>query len=150
MCCDSSICKNSSDQLGLNEQSLGDRLSSQDDELLRILGDLQNKKSVNNDTKCSHDTRISGYFCSDTVFNLNQRVLSEDEIKVLEKGLDFAPIHNKVNEPELKKDFYELCLRMRIKCILGISLQKILVPYQHLDLSYLGNHLQPILTWRFS
>ena len=105
MCCDSSICKKSSDQLGLNEQSLGDRLSSQDDELLRILGDLQNKKSVNNNTKCSHDTRISGYFCSDTVFNLSQRVLSEDEIKVLEKGLDFAPIHNKVNEPELRKDF---------------------------------------------
>ena len=37
LCCDSSICKNSSDQLGLNEQSLGNALSSQDDELLRSL-----------------------------------------------------------------------------------------------------------------
>ena len=31
LCCDSSICKNSSDQPELNEQSLGDGLSSQDD-----------------------------------------------------------------------------------------------------------------------
>ena len=115
LCCDSPICKNSSNPLRLNEQSLGDALSSQDDELLRILEDLQNKKLVNNNPNCSDDTRISGYFCSDTVFNLSRRVLSEDEIKVLEKGLDFAPIQNKVNEPELRKDFEEFCRRMRIK-----------------------------------
>ena len=42
-------------------------------------------------------------------------MFSEDEIKVLEKGLDFAPIQNKVNEPELRKDFDEFCWRMRIK-----------------------------------
>ena len=90
-------------------------LSSQDDELLRILEDLQNEKSVNNNPTCSDDTRISGYFCSDTVSNLSRRVLSEDEIKFFKKGLDFAPTQNKVNEPELRKDFDELCRRMRIK-----------------------------------
>ena len=42
-------------------------------------------------------------------------MLSEDEIKVLEKGLDFAPVQNKVNEPELRKDFDEFCRQMRIK-----------------------------------
>ena len=42
-------------------------------------------------------------------------MLSDNEIKVLEKGLDFAPIQNKVNEPELRKDFNEFCRRMRIK-----------------------------------
>ena len=115
LCCDSSICKSSSNQRGLNKQSLGDVLSSQDDELLRILENLQNEKSVSNNPNCSDDTRISCYFCSDTVFKLSQRVLSEDEIKVLEKGLDFAPIQNKVNEPELRKDFDEFCRQMRIK-----------------------------------
>ena len=114
LCCDSSICKNSSDQLGLNE-SFGNVLSSQDDELLRVLEDLQNEKSVNNNSNCSDDTRISGYFCSCTSFSLSRMVLSENEIKVLEKGLDFAPIQNKVNEPELRKDFDEFCRRMRIK-----------------------------------
>ena len=77
--------------------------------------DLQNKKLVNNNTNCSDDTRISVYFSLDNVFNLSRRVLSEDEIKVLEKGLDFGPIQNKVNEPELRKDVEEFCRRMRIK-----------------------------------
>ena len=85
------------------------------DELLRILEDLQKEKLVNNNRNCSDDTKISAYFCSDTVFNLSRRLLSEDETKVLEKGLDFAPIQNKVNEPELRKDFDEFCRQMRIK-----------------------------------
>ena len=37
------------------------------------------------------------------------------EIKVLRKGLDFSPIQNKINVPELRKDFQEFCGRMRIK-----------------------------------
>ena len=80
LCCHSSICKNLSGQLGLNEKYLGDVLSSQDDELLRILEDRQNKKSVNNNTNCSDDARITGYFCLDTVFNLSRRLLAEVEI----------------------------------------------------------------------
>ena len=90
-------------------------MSSQDDELLRLLEDVQNKKSINDNPNCSEDTKISGYICLDTVFNLSRRVLSEGEIKVLEKGLDFAPIQNKANEPELRKDFDEFWRRMRIK-----------------------------------
>ena len=58
---------------------------------------------------------MKGYFCSDTVFNLSNKVLTEDEIKVLEKGLDFAPIQRKVNEPELRQDFEDFCRRMMIK-----------------------------------
>ena len=38
----------------------------------------------------SQSDRLTGYFCSDTVFNLSNRVLSESEIGVLEKGLDFS------------------------------------------------------------
>ena len=33
-------------------------------------------------------------------------VLTETEIKVLEKGLDYAPIQKITNEPERRKDFY--------------------------------------------
>ena len=54
-------------------------------------------------------------FCSDTIFNLSHRVLSDAEIKILEKRLDFAPIQRKINEPELRKYFEEFCRRMRIK-----------------------------------
>ena len=32
-------------------------------------------------------------------------VLSDSEIKFLKKGLDFAPMQRKINEPELRSDF---------------------------------------------
>ena len=58
---------------------------------------------------------MSGYFCSETIFNLSDQVLTDTEIKVLEKGLDFAPIQKKLNEPELRSDFNESCRRVRLK-----------------------------------
>ena len=42
-------------------------------------------------------TRMTGYFCYETVFNLSDTVLTDIEIKILEKGLDFAPIQRKIN-----------------------------------------------------
>ena len=59
--------------------------------------------------------RLEGYFCSDAVFNLSRKVLTDTEIRILEKGLDFAPIQNKINEPELRTDFEEFCRRMRTR-----------------------------------
>ena len=41
--------------------------------------------------------------------------MSENKIKLLEKGLDFAPIHRKIDEPELRKDFEEFCRHIRTK-----------------------------------
>ena len=61
------------------------------------------------------ESRLTGYFCSDTIFNLSNRVLSDNEVKVLEKGLTFSPIQRKINETELRFDFGEFCCRMRIK-----------------------------------
>ena len=58
---------------------------------------------------------LEGYFCSDRVFNLSQKVLTDTEIWILAKGLDFASIQNKINEPELRSDFEEFCCRMRTK-----------------------------------
>ena len=36
--------------------------------------------------------RLSRVFCSKTVFNLSLIILTKTEIKVWEKGLDFAPV----------------------------------------------------------
>ena len=92
-------------------------LDSQDQDLLSILEELQIfdhnlplERSVN-----INATRITGYFCSDTVINFSNRILTDIEIKVLEKGLDFPPKQRKVNEPELRQDFSEFCRRMRTK-----------------------------------
>ena len=88
-------------------------------EVLETLEELENNANANV-TGCEHnyntdDSRRKGYFCSGTVFNLSNKVLTEDEIKVLEKGLDFAPIQRKVNEPELRQDFDNFCRRMSIE-----------------------------------
>ena len=64
---------------------------------------------------CTHITslgRLGGHFCSATI---SHRVLSDAKIKVLEKGLDFAPIQSKIMEPELREDFAEFCRRLRDK-----------------------------------
>ena len=58
---------------------------------------------------------LKGYFCSKTVFNSSRKVLTETEIKVLEKGLDFAPIQKTLNQPELRKYFEEFSRIMRCK-----------------------------------
>ena len=52
------------------------------------------------------------FFCSNTVFNFSHKILTEIELKVLEKGRDFAPAQKTLNEPEFCKDFEEFCRRM--------------------------------------
>ena len=85
-------------------------MESTQDRELDILEELQKHEPCISDirTTGTRDEQLQGHFCSDTVFNLSKRVLSEHEIKVLEKGLDFAPIQRKINEPELREDFEEL------------------------------------------
>ena len=103
-------------------QNHDNSVSDMDEELLSVLINLQNSES---DTKheignpifkyeglstketFTDEGRLQGSFWSKTVFNLSQRVLSEIEIQVLEKGLDFAPIQKSINEPELRKDLEE-------------------------------------------
>ena len=89
LCTNSSECQNSSCSLvGSNETEL---FSTQDRELVSILADLE-KLDNNSEANAIGKTKFSGYFCSNTVFNLSQKVLTDSEIKVLEKRLDYAPI----------------------------------------------------------
>ena len=41
--------------------------------------------------------------------------LSDAETRILEKGLDYAPIKRKINEPELRHKFNDFCRRMYLK-----------------------------------
>ena len=81
---------------------------------------LESAQNINTSFACPRygvrsEGHLEGYFCSDTVFNLSGKVLTDTEIRILQKGLDFAPIENKINEPELTTDFEEFCHRMRTK-----------------------------------
>ena len=57
---------------------------------------------------------------------MSRRVLTAIEIKALKKGLTFAPIQNKINEPELRFDFETFSWRMITKCQFRIELTLIL------------------------
>ena len=59
--------------------------------------------------------RIIGYFCSDSVFNLSNKVLSQTEISVLEKGLGFVPTPNMISKTDLRHNFNEFSRKMRCK-----------------------------------
>ena len=113
ICTNSAETQNSSDSF---DQSVADTeyFTSQNRELISILEELQNN-TVTVSHNSTETTRLTGHFCSDIVFNLSNRVLADAEISVLEKGLDYAPIQNKINEPELRTDFEEFCRKMRLK-----------------------------------
>ena len=105
-------------------------VSDMDEEFLSVLFNLQNaepdtqheignpivkSEGFPNKATATDEGRSQGSFCSKTVFNLSQRVLSEIEIQVLEKALDFAPNQKSINENELRKDFEYFSRRMRIR-----------------------------------
>ena len=64
---------------------------------------------------------MSGYVCSDTVFNLSHRVLSVTHVKVLEKCLDYALIQKKINEPELMAAFVSFAGVWEIRGFFGMN-----------------------------
>ena len=49
----------------------------------------------NINVKETNKGRICGYFCSDPVFNLSHRILTETEIKVLKKARTMHPFKRK-------------------------------------------------------
>ena len=111
-CTNSSECQNSSCSLG--EFNKTEIFSTQVRELASILEDLENIDN-NREANATEKIRLSGSFCSDTIFNLSRKILTDSKIKVLEKGLDYVPIQSKINEPKLRNDFEEFCRRMHLK-----------------------------------
>ena len=119
ICVNVSLSHNSSNFASETAETEPVMLSKKDMEVLEILEELESNANANF-TGCEHkyntdDSRMKGYFCPDTVFNLSNKVLTDDEIKVVQKSLDFAPIQRKVNERELRQNFENFCRRIRIK-----------------------------------
>ena len=114
----SSSCNKSNQNKSINASAV---LDSQDQDILKILERMQSTGEVgttlykNITSNCVYEPRIEGYSCSDPVFNLSRRILTETEIKFLEKGLNFEPILKKITELGLRTDFNKFCRRMRTK-----------------------------------
>ena len=83
VCVDTSLSHNSSNFASGTTETEPVMLSTQDMKVLEILEQLEN--NINgNFTGCEHkynidDSRMKGYFCSDTFFNLSIKVLREDK-----------------------------------------------------------------------
>ena len=65
--------------------------------------------------RVGNDGCLKGYFCSDVVFNLSHRLLSELEIEVLGKRLCFSPTPSFINGADLKSGFADFLRKMRCK-----------------------------------
>ena len=61
------------------------------------------------------ESRKTGYFIGENIFNLSDKVLSDAEISVLSKGLGFCPTPENINHYELEQDFKDFARRMRYK-----------------------------------
>ena len=81
------VCTKSTQSLshsrGLEEES-DTVLSTQNKEMSSISEELENKIDMSN---INSQSKLTGYFCSNTIFNLSQNVLPDTEIKILEKDL---------------------------------------------------------------
>ena len=81
------------------------------------------------------------------MFNLSNRVLTDIEIKVLEKGIDFAPIQRKINEPDkVLQSFVDECTRSGFS---EMNLHHSLVKFLLFLLGPLGNLQKVTPTWRY-
>ena len=60
-------------------------------------------------------SRLKGKFVSPNVFNLSKRQLSESEISLLSKGLEFIPTPKSVNRVKLKEELQVFGRKLRLK-----------------------------------
>ena len=105
---DTSVVQNSSSSVNISEG-----LDEDNNEVLKILNEFLNTSdeasvSLNEyrnrldtfihqkNNVTATDDRLSGYFCSETIFNLGNLVLISTEMKVLKKSLDFAPLQKNI------------------------------------------------------
>ena len=58
---------------------------------------------------------MKGPFVSDYVFNWSKKVLSQREINVLKKDLEFSPTASFIIETDLRRDFNEFSRKMKFK-----------------------------------
>ena len=60
---------------------------------------------------------MEGKFVSQNVFNLSNRVLTENEIKVLDKGLNIIPTAEKPDRLQIKNDLEKLGREIKLRIL---------------------------------
>ena len=76
--------------------------------------------------------QLEDYFCSNTAFNFSKNVFTKTEIRVLEKGLDYNQIKNKINLALISRNSSGECI---LNGIFEMNLLLILLMCHHLHLN---------------
>ena len=63
----------------------------------------------------TEDDRLKGHFVSGSVVNLSRRDLSEEDMRLLSKGLKFSPTPTDIDKAKLKEDLEAYKRRMRLR-----------------------------------
>ena len=66
-------------------------------EAWQSIGENSNNNSAENNAETPNSKRIEGKFVSQNVFKLSDRLLTENEIKFLDKGLNFVTTPEKLD-----------------------------------------------------
>ena len=97
--------------LNILESHLADNTEAKhpiDLEARQSIGESPNNNFPENNADTPNSKRIERMFISQNVFNLSDRVLTENEIKVLDKGLNFVPTPEKLDRLQIKNDLEKL------------------------------------------
>ena len=65
--------------------------------MLKSIQNVNDSLNLKNQVSVTSEGSLSGYFCSEMVFNLSRKILTDTEIKIPEKGLDSAPVQKKIS-----------------------------------------------------
>ena len=111
--------KNNTANISLNDETLVNILADLLQDETEPLEIITETKSIGETSENVNDKnqgqRIQGQFISKNVFNLSHRVLTETEISLLDKGLQFVPTPEKIDRHQIKKDLERLGRHIRLK-----------------------------------
>ena len=77
-------------------------------EAWQSIGESSNNNSAENNAETPNSKRMEGKFVSQNVFNLSDGLLTENEIKVLDKELNYVPTPEKLDRLQIKNDLEKL------------------------------------------
>ena len=102
---------NDTTPLNILESLLTDNVEAKqpiDLEARQSIDETSDNNYPENNVETPNNKRMEGKFVSQNVFNLSDRVLTENEIKVLDKGLSFVPALEKLDRLRVKIDLEKL------------------------------------------
>ena len=95
--------------------SLPEDETQSESDLAEILANLPEDTSQPPEIEPNHNSRMTGKFVSENVFNLSNKNLTPSEIKLLSKGLSFVPTPERIDREQVKRDLERFGRNIKLK-----------------------------------